>query len=180
MWPEIAVQTSNRLWSIRTPFLAAEELIAMAVILPSLNWKPRCPVESLCKVNVLSNGLGMEKIRIHLWTSFGSTYRSLTARIMLLTDAFLNLSWTLLSEWPAKFSPFIWHRLEEIITIKQKRNTWDSPVEFGPQNGVLPWRRGCFWWQDKRRCLCWWPLLSVPLFRRPLCTKWPKKETFCG
>ena len=49
--------TSNRLCSIRRPFLAADDSTTIAVILPSLNMNPMWPVESLWSVKVLSNGL---------------------------------------------------------------------------------------------------------------------------
>merc|ERR1719339_76951 len=49
----------------------------MEVILPSLNWNPMCPVESLWRVRVLSKG------------------RSLTAIVMLFTAAFFSKSCTL-------------------------------------------------------------------------------------
>ena len=62
----------------------------MAVIFPSLNWNPICPVESLCRVRVRSKG------------------RSLMTRLMLLTEVlFFRMSWTLSEENPATFSPLI-------------------------------------------------------------------------
>ena len=59
--------TSNRLCSIRRPFLAADDSTTMAVILPSLNMNPMWPVESLWSVKVLSNGLKKRSKSLKSW-----------------------------------------------------------------------------------------------------------------
>lgn len=102
-WPS----TSNKLCSIRSPFLAADDSTTMATILPCLNWNPTWPVESFCNVKVLSKGLEKDLISTKFKRRNGLIYLSRTAKTMLLTPAFLNKVWTFSAVYPAIVSLLI-------------------------------------------------------------------------
>ena len=61
-WP----LTSINWWSVKIPFLAAEESFTMDLILPFLNTKPMNPWLSFCMVIVLSNGLLKKQIVVYI------------------------------------------------------------------------------------------------------------------
>lgn len=100
--------TSSKLWSVRSPFRAADESLTRLVIQPFLKVNPTWPKLSLCIVMVLSKGLKNRDKSINKIISLCYfLYLSLTATRMLLRPAFLNSLCTLSIEYPATFSPLI-------------------------------------------------------------------------
>lgn len=53
--------TSSKWCSVKSPLRAADESMTSPMISPFLNWNPRWPVLSLCRVTVRSNGLKSKK-----------------------------------------------------------------------------------------------------------------------
>lgn len=75
--------TSSIWWSVKRPFLAADESWTSAIILPFLKWKPMFPELSLCMVTVRSRGLEIEQ------SKFRSTFINLHNFLILKCRSFV-------------------------------------------------------------------------------------------